>query len=129
MRTADHSAALFVALSGLLPPSDPRFASTVSAVERELRDGPTVYRYRYEDGLPGIEGGFNICTSWLIESYVLLGRRADAEELFAQYLALAGPTGLIAEEYDPGTRLALGNVPQAYSHIGLINAALRLARP
>jgi trehalose-phosphatase len=121
------SAALSVALSGLLPPSDPRFVSTVGAVERELRDGPTVYRYRYEDGLPGIEGGFNICTSWLIESYVLLGRRADAEELFAQYLALAGPTGLIAEEYDPGTQLALGNVPQAYSHIGLINAALRLA--
>jgi trehalose-phosphatase len=120
------SAALFVGLTGLLPASDPRFASTVQAVERELLDGPTVYRYRYEDGLPGIEGGFNICTSWLIESYALLGRREDAERLFGQYLALAGPTGLIAEEYDPPTRLALGNFPQAYSHIGLINAALRL---
>jgi trehalose-phosphatase len=122
------SAALFVGLSGLLPPNDPRFASTVQAVERELRDGPTVYRYRYEDGLPGIEGGFNICTSWLVESYAILGRRSDAEELFEQYLALAGPTGLIAEEYDPRARLSLGNVPQAYSHIGLINAALRLAK-
>ena len=102
------SAALFVGLSGLLPPTDPRFASTVQAVERELRHGPTVYRYRYEDGLPGIEGGFNICTSWLIESYALLGRHAEAEELFEHYLALAGPTGLIAEEYDPATRFRAG---------------------
>jgi trehalose-phosphatase len=120
------AASLFVGLSGLLPQTDPRFASTVRAVERALREGPTVYRYRYEDGLPGIEGGFNICTSWLIEAYALLGRRADAEELFEQYIALAGPTGLIPEEYDPRARSALGNVPQAYSHIGLINAALRL---
>jgi len=111
----------------VLSPDDPRFASTVRAVERELRNGPTVYRYRYEDGLPGIEGGFNLCTSWLIESYAMLGRRKDAEELFDRYVGLAGPTGLIAEEYDPINDLSLGNFPQAYSHIGLINAALRLA--
>jgi trehalose 6-phosphate phosphatase len=98
----------------------------VDAVERELRDGPTVYRYRYDDGLPGIEGGFNLCTAWLIESYALLGRWDDAHQLFEQYIALAGPTGLMAEEYDPKSRLALGNFPQAYSHIGLINAAVRL---
>jgi trehalose-phosphatase len=120
------AAALSVGLCGLLPPDDPRFASTVDAVERELRTGPVVYRYRYDDGLPGIEGGFNICTSWLIEAYAMLGRRKDALELFDQYAALAGPTGLIAEEYDPTNGLALGNFPQAYSHLGLINAALRL---
>jgi trehalose 6-phosphate phosphatase len=120
------AAALCVGLSGLLPPDDPRFASTVQAVERELRKGPTVYRYRYDDGLPGIEGGFNICTAWLIEAYAMLGRWKDAEELFDQYVGLAGPTGLISEEYDPKNDLALGNFPQAYSHIGLINAAVRL---
>jgi len=122
------AATLSVGLSGLLPADDPRFASTVEAVERELRDGPTVFRYRYDDGLPGIEGGFNICTAWLIEAYALLGRRKDAEELFDRYANLAGPTELMAEEYDPRNGLALGNFPQAYSHIGLINAALRLAR-
>jgi GH15 family glucan-1,4-alpha-glucosidase len=120
------AACLAIGLSGLLSADDPRFASTVDAVERELRDGPTVYRYRYDDGLPGIEGGFNLCTAWLIESYALLGRWDDAHQLFEQYIALAGPTGLMAEEYDPKSRLALGNFPQAYSHIGLINAAVRL---
>ncbi len=123
------AAALWVGLSGLLPPTDPRFVSTVQAVERELREGPVVYRYRYDDGLPGIEGGFNICTTWLIESYALLGRWKEAEELFEGYAALAGPTGLMAEEYDPPSKMTLGNFPQAYSHLGLINAALRLTGP
>jgi trehalose-phosphatase len=123
------AAALCVGLSGLLPPHDPRFVSTVQAIERELREGPAVYRYRYDDGLPGIEGAFNICTSWLIEAYALLGRWHDAEELFEQYASLAGPTGLMAEEFDPHRNLALGNFPQAYTHIGLINAALRLSEP
>jgi trehalose 6-phosphate phosphatase len=122
------AATLSVGLSGLLPADDPRFASTVEAVERELRNGPTVYRYRYDDGLPGIEGGFNICTTWLIEAFAILGRRKEAEQLFDEYVKLAGPTGLMAEEYDPRNHLALGNFPQAYSHIGLINAALRLAQ-
>jgi trehalose 6-phosphate phosphatase len=123
------AASLWVGLSGLLPPNDPRFISTVDVISRELREGPTVFRYHYDDGLPGIEGGFNICTSWLIESYALLGRWKEAEELFEGYAALAGPTGLMAEEYDPPTKMALGNFPQAYSHLGLINAALRLSAP
>jgi trehalose 6-phosphate phosphatase len=121
------AASMWVGLSGLLPPGDSRFASTVVAVERELRHGSTVYRYRYDDGLPGVEGGFNICTTWLIEAYAMLGRWQDAQELFDRYADLAGPTGLMSEEYDPQSQLALGNVPQAYSHIGLINAALKLA--
>jgi GH15 family glucan-1,4-alpha-glucosidase len=121
------AAALSVGLSGLLPPTDPRFISTVDFVERTLREGPTVFRYRYDDGLPGTEGGFNLCTSWLIEAYLRIGRRDAARELFDRYLEQLGPTGLMAEEYDPECGTALGNFPQVYSHVGLINAALSLA--
>jgi trehalose-phosphatase len=117
---------LLIALIGLLSPSDPRFVSTVAAIERELREGPTVYRYRYDDGLPGIEGGFHICTEWLIESYAMMGRRDDAHALFRDLLALAGPTGVLSEQYCPRRRLALGNMPQAYSHAAIINAAVML---
>lgn len=116
-------------LCGLLAPDDPRFVSTVEAIERELFARPAVYRYRYDDNLPGIEGGFLLCTSWLIEVYALMGRQDDAEALLDQYVALAGPTGLFSEEYDPDEGQALGNYPQAYSHIGLINAVLSLAPP
>jgi trehalose 6-phosphate phosphatase len=123
---APDAAALQIGLSGLLPPEDDRFRNTVEYVERHLHVGPTVYRYSYDDGLPGIEGGFNLCTTWLIEAYALLGRHEEAQQLFEQYVKLVGPTGLMSEEYDPGARQALGNYPQAYSHLGLINAALVL---
>lgn len=122
------AAALFVGLAGLIPGDDPRFQSTVRAIESELRDGPAVYRYRTDDGLPGEEGGLHICASWLVESYLLAGRRDDAEELFNAYASLAGPTGLLSEEYSPPLGLALGNHPQAYSHLGLVRNAVRLAR-
>ncbi len=121
---AADAAALAVGLSGLLPPDDPRFVATVAYVERELRVGPTVYRYRYEDGLPGVEGGFSLCTAWLIEAYARIGRQADAAALLCDFLAQLGPTGLMAEEYDPHARTALGNFPQAYSHLGIIQAVL-----
>ncbi len=117
---------LAVGLWGLLDPTDPRFVSTVDAVERELRDGPTVYRYLEDDGLPGREGGFNLMTSWLIDAMALTGRRDDATELFEQLVSLVGATGLMAEEYDTAHGRALGNVPQAYSHLGLINNARTL---
>ncbi|MBL9148148.1 MAG: trehalose-phosphatase [Phycisphaerae bacterium] len=120
------AAALHVGLSGLVAGNDERFVRTVDRVERELREGPTVFRYRYDDGLPGTEGGFHFCTTWLIEALVLIGRRERAQELFDAYVALAGPTGLMPEEYDPLTRQSLGNHPQAYSHAGLITAALAL---
>jgi trehalose-phosphatase len=122
------AAALLVGLSGMLDPQDDRFVRTVEAIDRELRFGPTVYRYRYEDGLPGQEGGFNLCTCWLIEAYARVGRIDDARSLFNDYTELIGPTGLLSEEYGPKTRLALGNVPQAYSHLGLIDAALCLSK-
>ncbi len=117
---------LLVGLTGMIDPADERFAGTVRTVERDLlRDG-IVYRYHYDDGLPGGEGGFYLCTSWLIESLALCGRVDEARALFDRYAATAGPTGLIPEQYDPGEARTLGNHPQAYSHVGLINAALRL---
>ncbi|HNQ22835.1 MAG TPA: trehalose-phosphatase [Phycisphaerae bacterium] len=127
----DHeadAAALSVGLSGLLPPDDPRVLGTINRVERLLRDGPAVFRYRYDDGLPGLEGGFHLCTGWLIEAYALAGRLDDAALLFERLAALAGPCGLLSEQYDPGNAEALGNFPQAYSHLALASAALRLTR-
>jgi trehalose-phosphatase len=122
------AASLFVGLSGLIDPSDDRFQSTVTAIEAELRSGSTVYRYRRDDGLPGGEGGFHICAAWLIEAYLLTGRRTEAQELFDQIVKSAGPTGLLPEQYDPIAERSLGNHPQAYSHIGLIRCASLLSQ-
>ncbi len=120
------AAALVVGLSGLLAPDDPRFVATVHAVEAGLRHGPTVHRYRADDGLPGLEGGLHLCTGWLVEAYALVGRDHDARELFGRLCELCGPTGLLSEEFDPVSERALGNVPQAYSHLALVRAALRV---
>jgi trehalose-phosphatase len=120
------ASSLWVGLSGLLPNEDPRFLATVLAIEADLRSGPTVYRYKWDDGLPGREGGFHVCAAWMIEAYLRTGRRADAEELFEQMLDCAGPTGLLPEQYDPEAERGLGNHPQAYSHLGLIRCALLL---
>jgi trehalose 6-phosphate phosphatase len=122
------AAALQIGLCGLLPADDERFAATVEAVELRLREGPTVYRYRSDDGLPGSEGGFHLCALWLAHAYALVGRQSDAQALFDQVLELAGPTGLLSEQYDPRAERALGNHPQAYSHLGLIRTALVLDR-
>ncbi|EHY89186.1 trehalose-phosphatase [Saccharomonospora azurea] len=121
------AASLFVGLSGLIDPQDERFQSTVTAIEAELRSGSTVYRYRRDDGLPGNEGGFHLCAAWMIESYLLTGRRTEAQELFEQLVDAAGPTGLLPEQYDPIAERSLGNHPQAYSHIGLIRCARLLS--
>lgn len=117
---------LAIGLTGLLTPSDERFVSTVAAIESELRRGSTVDRYHGDDGLPGRDAGFHLMTSWLAESLALVGRRDEASELFAGLCAAAGPTGVMAEELDPISGLALGNIPRAYSHVGLINTAIRL---
>jgi trehalose 6-phosphate phosphatase len=121
------AASLHVGLSGLLDPADELFQATVTAVEAELRSGCTVYRYRRDDGLPGTEGGFHLCTTWLIEAYLLTGRHAEAEELFGQFTSTVGPTGLLPEEYDPVAERSLGNHPQAYSHVGFLRCARLLA--
>lgn len=123
------AASLHIGLSGLVVPTDERFRATVTAIEAELRSGSTVYRYRREDGLPGEEGGFHLCASWMVEAYLLTGRRTEAEELFQQMVKCAGPTGLLSEEYDPIRERSLGNHPQAYSHLGLIRCAQLLDRP
>ncbi len=120
------AAVLTLGLCGLVDADDARFAKTVGAIEHHLRDGSTVYRYLYDDGLPGREGGFHICALWLVEAYALIGRHDDAIALFNEIADLAGPTGLLSEQHDPHTSSALGNHPQAYSHLGLIDAALRL---
>jgi trehalose-phosphatase len=122
------ASSLWIGLSGLLADDDPRFLSTVLRVEADLRAGPVVYRYRWDDALPGREGGFHVCTAWLIEAYLRTDRRSDAEELFEQMLDTAGPTGLLPEQYDPLAERGLGNHPQAYSHLGLIRCALLLDR-
>lgn len=121
------AAALWVVLSGMIAPDDPRAVSTVRAVQRELLEGAGVYRYREDDGLAGEEGAFVITSFWLAEALWLIGDRTSAVELFNRAADLAGPTGLIAEQCDPRRGLALGNIPQAYSHLGLINAAMRLS--
>ncbi|HWM06303.1 MAG TPA: trehalose-phosphatase [Actinophytocola sp.] len=121
------AATLLVGMVGLLDPSDERFHATVTATEAELRSGSTVYRYHRDDGLPGNEGGFHLCAAWMIEAYLLTGRRTEAEDLFAQIVDAAGPTGLLPEEYDPVAERSLGNHPQAYSHLGLIRCAQLLS--
>jgi trehalose 6-phosphate phosphatase len=120
------AATLHIGLSGLLAPDDERFQATVTAIEAELRSGSTVYRYNRDDALPGGEGGFHLCASWLVEAYLGCGRRTEAEELFQQIVDAAGPTGLLPEEYDPIAERSLGNHPQAYSHLGLIRCAMLL---
>lgn len=120
------AAAMLVGLTGLLPPRDDRFVSTVRSIERHLRVGDGVLRYRYDDGLPGSEGAFHLCTGWLIESLWLIGEADRARALLDAYAAQAGPLGLYSEERELHSGRPLGNYPQAYSHLALINAAVRL---
>jgi GH15 family glucan-1,4-alpha-glucosidase len=120
---------LLMAEVGFLAPQDPRFVSTVEAIERELLVEGLVLRYRAEDtpdGLPGDEGVFLACSFWLADAYVMLGRRDDAVALFERLLSLRNDLGLLAEEYDPRSGRQLGNFPQAFSHIALINTANNL---
>ena len=122
---------LLLAEVGFLDAEDPRFRGTVEAVERELlRDG-FVLRYdtgAAEDGLPPGEGAFLACSFWLVDAWLMLGRRDEAEALFERLLAIRSDLGLLAEEFDPRAGRLCGNYPQAFSHIGLVNAAFNLTR-
>ena len=122
------TSALAIGLHGMIEATDRRFIATVAAVEETLRINDAVFRYKHGDGLTGTEGAFNLATSWLIDAKILIGELTQAEALFETYVALAGPTGLIPEEVDPTTATGLGNHPQAYSHLGLINNAINLCR-
>ncbi len=128
---ATDASLLMMSLVGFLPAGDPRIAGTVGLIERTLlRDG-LVLRYEpdfTQDGLPGGEGVFLACSFWLVDNYLLLGRRADAERLFARLIGLCNDVGLLSEEYDPHAGRLLGNFPQALSHIALVNTALNLSR-
>ena len=123
---------LVIPLVGFLPADDPRMIGTVAAIERDLyRDG-FVYRYahdeqgRHVDGLPPGEGAFLPCTFWLADNFALQGRLDEAEALFRRLLDLRSELGLLAEEWDPLTRRQLGNFPQAFTHVALVNTAFNL---
>jgi GH15 family glucan-1,4-alpha-glucosidase len=122
---------LLIPTTGFLPASDPRVAGTIAAVERDLlRDG-FVLRYdsrTSSDGLPSREGAFLACTFWLVDAYVLQGRLDDARRLFERLLTIRNDVGLLAEEYDPASGRLVGNFPQAFSHVALVNTAHNLAR-
>ncbi len=120
---------LMMALVGFLPPEDPRIRATVAAIEAELVVEGFVMRYRTEDspdGLPHGEGVFLPCSFWLVDNLVLQGRREEALSLFNRLLALQNDVGLLAEEYDMGARRMVGNFPQAFTHVALINSARNL---
>jgi GH15 family glucan-1,4-alpha-glucosidase len=117
---------LLMPIYDFLPPSDPRVAATTERVIKELGDGRFVRRYRSSDGIPADEGGFVLCGFWLAEA-LALGRRLDeALEVFHNHLLAANHLGLLAEEVDAPSAAPLGNFPQAFSHLGLIQAAARL---
>jgi GH15 family glucan-1,4-alpha-glucosidase len=123
---------LLIPQVGFLPPDDPRVRGTIEAIERNLMVGGLVLRYSTEtevDGLPAGEGAFLPCSFWLADSYVLTGRRHDAEALFERLLALSNDVGLLAEEYDPRAKRMLGNFPQALTHMALVNTARLLSLP
>jgi GH15 family glucan-1,4-alpha-glucosidase len=123
------AALLLIPQVGFLPPEDPRVQGTVAAIERELMEGGLVLRYRTQenvDGLPKGEGAFLACSFWLADVYAMLGRQDDAERLFERLLSFRNDVGLLAEEYDPRARRQLGNFPQGFSHIALINTANNL---
>ena len=130
---SDHldASLLMIPLVGFLPPDDPRVRGTVEAVERHLTRGAFVARYPTVpevDGLPPGEGAFLLCSFWLADNLVLLGRVEDGRRLFEQLLGVRSEVGLLSESYDIEAGRLVGNYPQAFSHVGLINTALNLSR-
>ncbi|HXY91017.1 MAG TPA: glycoside hydrolase family 15 protein, partial [Acidimicrobiia bacterium] len=120
---------LMIPLVGFLPPDDPRVAGTVEAIERELLVDGFVLRYdtaENVDGLPPGEGVFLPCSFWLADNLFLIGRERDGRALFERLLALGNDVGLFAEEYDPKAQRMLGNFPQAFTHVSLVNTACNL---
>jgi GH15 family glucan-1,4-alpha-glucosidase len=107
--------------------TDPRVRSTCERIRRDLGTDGLIYRYRAGDGLPPGEGAFGICSFWAVECLARGGDVAEATQAFERMLGYANDMGLFAEEIDPTTGAQLGNFPQAFTHVGLINAALTLA--
>jgi GH15 family glucan-1,4-alpha-glucosidase len=120
---------LMMPSTGFLPPSDPRVQATIEAIERELMCDGFVMRYdtgATDDGLPAGEGAFIACSFWLADAYVLLGRIDEARALFERLLTIRNDVGLLAEEYDARAHCQVGNFPQAFSHVALVNTAHNL---
>jgi GH15 family glucan-1,4-alpha-glucosidase len=123
------ASALLIPIVGFLPGNDPRVKATVNAIAERLTDSlGLVYRYRVADGLAGEEGSFLLCTFWLAHALALGGELMRAREVFGRAAAFANDLGLLAEEVDGATGELLGNFPQAFSHIGLVNAAWAIAQ-
>ncbi|MCC6876880.1 MAG: glycoside hydrolase family 15 protein [Sandaracinaceae bacterium] len=124
---ADASLLLFP-IHGLLDPRDPLAQRTIDWVRSELGTGPFLHRYRTDDGVGGPEGAFVLCGFWLAEALAMAGRLDEAQEIFHAHAEASNHLGLLAEEIDPATGELLGNFPQAFSHLGLIDAATRIDR-
>jgi GH15 family glucan-1,4-alpha-glucosidase len=123
---------LMLAPVGFLPPDDPRIVGTVTAIQKELVDDGFVRRYQLDgsvDGLDGGEGAFLMTTFWLADNLAFMGRTDEARQIFERLRGLSNDVGLLSEEYDPSTRRMLGNFPQAFSHVSLINTAANLSTP
>ena len=126
--TALDASLLQIPIVGFLPGDDPRVVGTIKAIREQLETDGFVARYKTtgaaSDGLSGTEGSFLICSFWLIQAMALAGQVTEARDLLEQMLDLRNDVGLLSEEYDSVNKRMLGNFPQAFSHIGLVNAAL-----
>src|SRR6266705_1189875 len=120
------AANLLMPLVGFLPAKDPKMTSTIQHIREELSKDDLVYRYNVDDGQLGKEGAFTVCSFWMVDCLTRLGKLGEAEGLLNQLLKRANHLGLYSEEIDPVTGEALGNFPQAYTHMGLITASIRL---
>lgn len=122
------ASALIIPQTGFLPPTDARVKSTVEQVRKHLTSHGLVYRYLNEDGLPGGEGTFALCSFWLVDNLALQGRVGEAKELFENVVGYASDLGLMSEEIDPVNKELLGNYPQGFSHLALIRSAMNISR-
>ncbi len=122
------ASALAIPLVGFLAPADPRVRSTVGRIREHLTSGGLVYRYRTDDGLPGGEGTFALCSFWLVDNLALDGRIEEARALFERVVGYANDLGLLSEEIDPASGQLLGNFPQGFTHLALIRSAVNIAK-
>jgi GH15 family glucan-1,4-alpha-glucosidase len=130
-KTDVDASLLLIPSVGFLPPDDPRVRMTVKYVEKYLKQDGLLLRYdtgRTDDGLPPGEGAFLACSFWLVDALILIGEHDEASLLFERLIGLCNDLGLLSEEYDPQAGRMLGNFPQAFSHIALVDAAFSLSR-